>query len=154
MRVNSAIRPSVIAPVRSPITGGSRQSYPMTGLIGMWKLVGGTVVENIGLSVEDYTRADAVGRSIFWGNDFPIPLLIAYTWENLIAAVSAEPTVNEGYLLYSADKQIVMLYEDGTSREILNKALRYLGLPQIYDPFGPTWSDAETWDDNKIWTES
>lgn len=134
--------------VYTPVSGRrGRRGPPGSQYLLLFAKDGTT--DNIGVLSTDY---DSVGTDLqtvlFSAPSVPIVFL---TWQDFYDALSLLDNFN--LLNYMANSTTILIYEDGTSREILNKALRSLGLPQVFDPFGPTWAEPGTWNDSEIWTE-
>ena len=98
-------------------------------LLGSW-LVKDGLQDSIGLSVSDYGLIGSTWQTVFFTNP---TTPITHTRTEWVAILLAHPSVNLLNVLCSATGD-VLIYRDDTSREILNKALRYLKLPIIVPP--------------------
>lgn len=117
---------------------------PRTGLI----LYARPVTDTIGLSADDYDNISATWQAIFF-TDPTTPVEFS-TFADLWTAVSAESTLNDNEVMGTEAKGVA-IYESTTSRTILNKALRYFGLPLVYNYF---MEDSELWPlDTDLWPE-
>ena len=108
-------------------------------LTGYWKINPDGLQDSIGLSVSDYGLIGSTWQTVFFTNP-TTPIL--HTRTEWVAILLAHPSVNLLNVLCSATGD-VLIYRDDTSREILNKALRYLKLPIIVEetPENILWSD-------------
>lgn len=110
---------------RAVLRGGSNYgglTLPRSGLLYCYR--GGTVT--IGLSGGDYDSVSAELQAIFF--DAGPTLRDA---EDILTDSFVSELLNLTYMIGNEDRGILLLYEDGTSRAILNRALRYCGQPIV-----------------------
>lgn len=103
---------------------------PPGGLVIAFLVTDG-LVGSIGLLVADYEKIGATWQPVFFTNPTTPKL---FTYAELSSVLSVHADINLENVMGTESKGWA-IYDTITSREILNKALRWFGLPQIFDPF-------------------
>lgn len=119
---------------------------PDEDILSYIRTINGTLTNIIGLSVDDYSSVDPTLRDIFFIDASTLRLAA-----DAYALAIASPLLNTGEMLGDEYKRVVLLYADGTSQTILDKATSWLARQRNYllDP----WNDTKTWDDTYYWSE-
>lgn len=107
-------------------------------------------VDTVGLSAEHYESLTTDQQAFFFADP-----TTPNTWADFTtfyAAVSVQSWFNDENVMGTLDKGVAV-YTSTTDRSTLNRGLRWFGLDPIYPEFGPTWNDADVWEDAALWTE-
>lgn len=100
--------------------------------------------DSIGLSVDDYDNIGATWQAVFF-TDSTMPIVFN-TFADLWAAVSVVGSFNDENVVGTEAKGVAV-YDVTTSRSVLNKALRWFGLPIVGG-----WVDLENFSDGDYFT--
>lgn len=115
-------------------------SLPTQGLL--MKIMAPGIVDTIGVSFSElYAQLPAAHQSLY-SADGETP----YDDETTLANIAGYANLNLEELIGTPAKGYAQ-YADGTSREILNKALRYFGLPQIVPTIFDKYENTDNYTD-------
>lgn len=123
--------------------GGTRNRLPSDGLVAAF-LVSDDLEDSIGLSVDDYDDIGVTWQAIFFTN--PTTPVEFEDYDALWAAVSAVGSFNDENVMGTEAKGVAV-YSTSATRVVLNKALRWFGLPIVGG-----WVDLEHFSDGEHFT--